>query len=231
MSYKFNSRALFKQVMPAQPCVLCGVLSGDGVWCKSCDADLPRLNSAHCPVCGLPTLNGETCGKCLKDKPSFEATCAAFAYAFPIDKLVQAVKFSGHLSLVDQLADALSLRINATPDLIIAMPLHPLRLRERGFNQSQLLAQRLSKQLSIPLSSNTCTRIRNTPPQSSLSWHEREKNIRGAFNCASDLAGKHIAIVDDVMTTGISIEELASTLRQAGAAKISAWVLARTLPH
>ena len=231
MQYIFNSRALFKQSLPAQPCILCGVLSRDGVWCKSCDADLPRLNSAHCPVCGLPTLTGEVCGKCLKDKPSFDATQAAFAYAFPIDKLVQAVKFSGHLSLINQLADALSLRINILPDAIIAMPLHPLRLRDRGFNQSQLLAQRLSKQLGIPLLSNTCTRIRNTPPQSSLSWHEREKNIRGAFNCATELAGKHIAIVDDVMTTGISIEELASTLRQAGAVKISAWVLARTLPH
>jgi len=217
--------------LPAQPCILCGVLSDDGVWCKACDEDLPRLNSNHCPVCGLPTLGGETCGKCLKHAPSFDATCAAFSYAFPIDKLVQAVKFSGQLSLIDQLADALALRINTLPDHIIAMPLHPLRLRERGFNQSQLLAQRLSKKLDIPLLTNMCARTRNTPPQSSLPWQKREKNIRGAFTCSSDLSGKHISIVDDVMTTGISIEELAYTLRQAGATQISAWVLARTLPH
>jgi ComF family protein len=111
------------------------------------------------------------------------------------------------------------------------MPLHPLRLRERGFNQSHLLAQHLAKNLNIALLTDVCQRTRNTPPQSSLPWQERGKNMRGAFTCSADLTGKHIAIVDDVMTTGISIEELARSLRQAGAVQISAWVLARTLPH
>lgn len=217
--------------MPAQPCILCGTFSNDGGWCKSCDADLPRLGEAHCPVCALPTLNGDICGRCLKHPPSFAATSAAFAYAFPIDKLVQAVKFSGHLALVGQLADALEPRILTRPDSIIAMPLHPLRLRERGFNQSHLLAQRLAQNLNISLLTEACARTRNTPPQSLLPWQERGKNIRGAFVCSHDLSGKHIAIVDDVMTTGTSIDELASTLRQAGAVKVSAWVLARTLPH
>ena len=214
-----------------QPCILCGTLSNHGVWCNACDADLPRLSPYHCPICGLPTLNGDICGRCLKHAPSFDATAAAFSYAFPIDKLVQAVKFSAHLSLVDQLADALVPRILTRPDHIIAMPLHPLRLRERGFNQSHLLAQRLSKKLDISLLADVCERTRNTPPQSLLPWQERGKNIRGAFTCSADFSGKHIAIVDDVMTTGTSIEELARTLRQAGAVKISAWVLARTLPH
>ena len=217
--------------MPAQPCILCGAFSGDGVWCKACDADLPRLGEAHCPICGLPTVNGDICGKCLKRAPSFDATSAAFAYAFPVDKLVQAVKFSARLALVDQLADALAPRIVSRPDHIIAMPLHPLRLRERGFNQSQLLALRLSKSLGVPLLTNACERTRHTPPQSLLPWQERGKNIRGAFTCSADLTGKHIAIVDDVMTSGSSIEELARILRKAGAIRISAWVLARTLPH
>ena len=227
----FNSRVIFKHLLPQQPCILCGSLSKEGVWCKACDASLPRLNLDHCPVCGLPTLNGDICGKCLAKAPSFNATLAAFAYAFPVDKLVQAVKFSGRLALINQLADALSSRITTRPDHIIAMPLHPLRLRERGYNQSKLLAQRLSKRLDISLLSNTCIRTRNTPPQSSLPWQERSKNMRGVFACNTDLTGKHISIVDDVMTTGISIEELARTLRKSGAVQVSAWVLARTLPH
>ncbi len=214
-----------------QPCILCGAFSRDGVWCKACDADLPRLNNARCPVCGLPSINGDICGRCLKHPPSFSATSAAFAYAFPIDKLIQAVKFSDHLALVDKLADALLPQIISRPDLIIAMPLHPSRLRERGFNQSHLLAQRLAKSLDISLLTDACARTRNTSPQSLLPWQERGKNMRGAFTCSSDLSGEHIAIVDDVMTTGTSIEELARTLRQAGATRISAWVLARTLPH
>jgi ComF family protein len=227
----FNNSLKFNRILPVQPCILCGAFSNDGVWCKACDADLPRLGNAHCPVCGLPALHGEICGQCLTHMPSFDATSAAFAYAFPMDKLVQAVKFSGRIALTNQLADALASRITARPDFIIAMPLHPLRLRERGFNQSHLLAERLSRHFGISSLINICSRTRNTPPQSSLPWQERGKNMRGAFNCSADLTGKHIAIVDDVMTTGTTIEELARTLRHSGAVKISAWILARTLPH
>ncbi|MDP2806301.1 MAG: ComF family protein [Gallionellaceae bacterium] len=204
-------------------------MSHDGVWCAACDADLPRLIATHCPICSLPTIGG-ACGRCLKNPPSFNHTVAAFAYAFPIDKLIQAMKFSEHLTLVNRLADALTANVETQVDGIIAMPLHPLRLQERGFNQSQLLAQRIGKQLKIPLL-NVCQRTRNTAPQSTLAWKERDKNMRAAFSCSVDLTGKHIANVDDVNNTGASIEELAHTLKQAGAAKVSAWVIARTLPH
>ena len=232
LMHKFlNSRLFFKQFYPRQPCILCGTLSNDGVWCSDCDANLPRLNRHHCPICSLPTYNGSICGKCLTHPPSFNATMAAFEYAFPVDKLIHAVKFSGRLALINQLADSLGSRITTRPDHIIAMPLHTVRLRERGFNQSQLLAQRLSKKLDITLLSSICIRTRNTPPQSSLPWQERSINMRGVFTCMTDLTGKHIAIVDDVMTSGNSIEELARTLRKSGANHISAWVLARTLPH
>ena len=226
-----NSRSFFKQLMPAQPCVLCGALSRDGVWCQACDADLPRLGTSHCPVCALPTHDGATCGRCLQHPPAFNRTVAAYAYAFPLDKLIQAVKFSEQLVLVEQLAAALAQRIDQRPDALVAMPLHPLRLRERGFNQSLLLARSLGKRLNIPLLTDVCERTRNTTPQSSLRWQERGKNMRKAFTCTADLSGKHIAVVDDVMTTGASIEELARTLRQAGAKEVSAWVVARTLPH
>jgi len=211
--------------------VLCGAHSNHGVWCESCDADLPRLGEHHCPICALPSPQGTTCGKCLRHAPAFDHTIAAFAYAFPLDKLIQAVKFSEQLNLISQLADALVQNINILPDAIVALPLHPMRLRERGFNQSQLLAAQIARHLNVTLLNNICQRTRNTTPQSTLAWQARGKNMRKAFSCNADLSCKHIAIVDDVMTSGASIEELARTLRQAGATQISAWVVARTLPR
>ncbi len=117
-----------------------------------------------------------------------------------------------------------------TTDLIIPMPLHPQRLKERGFNQSLEIARLLSKQLGIPLDYHSAIRSKYTPPQASLALKERAKNIKGAFAVNGDLVGKRIAIVDDVMTTGASLNELAKTLKQAGASHVECWVVARTLP-
>jgi ComF family protein len=156
---------------------------------------------------------------------------AVFAYAFPVDKLVQALKFGEQLLLAPQLAGRLAQRIETRPDCIVAMPLHPARLRERGFNQSLELARRIAVKLGIPLLERACQRIRDTPPQSALPWKERGRNMRKAFACTGDLSGKHVAVVDDVMTSGASINELAEALRQAGAREVSAWVVARTLPR
>lgn len=225
-----NIRSILMRSLPTQPCLLCGALSHDGTWCADCDADLPRLLAAHCPICALPTTQGEICGHCLKKMPPFDHTVAAFTYAFPVDKLIGALKFHERLTLVNSLADAVSKQIEFRADCIVAMPLHPLRLRERGFNQSLLLARRIAKTLRIPLLVDACQRIRNTTPQSTLPWKERDKNMRDAFNCAIGFGGKHVAIVDDVLTTGASVGELAKVLRQSGANEVSAWVVARTLP-
>ncbi|MEJ1958613.1 MAG: phosphoribosyltransferase family protein [Nitrosomonadales bacterium] len=111
------------------------------------------------------------------------------------------------------------------------MPLHPSRLRERGFNQSIELARAVANRVNIPLLSHACQRIRDTPPQSALTWRERDKNMRKAFTCTQEVSGKHVAVVDDVMTSGASLNELSAALREAGAIEISAWVIARTLPH
>ncbi|MFA6013803.1 MAG: ComF family protein [Gallionellaceae bacterium] len=231
MKPNLHSRSFFERFLPKQPCFLCGALSHDGVWCAACDADLPYLTAAHCPICALPSANGDICGQCLQHPPQFDRTYAAFAYAFPLNKLIQAAKFSGQITLINRLADALTQQLDQMPDGLIAMPLHPLRLRERGFNQSLLLAQRIAKQLKIPLYKQSVERVRNTTPQSTLPLKERDKNMRDAFACAVDFSGQHLAIVDDVMTTGASIEALSRTLRQAGAKQISAWVVTRTLHH
>ena len=228
-----NIRSRIGRMVPAQPCLLCGNMSRDGLFCADCDGELPRLTTAHCPVCALPTLAGERCGQCLKNPPPFDFTVAAFSYSFPVNQLIKALKFHERLVLVNFLADEFAQHIVAWPDALTALPLHPSRLRQRGFNQSQLLAARIASRLNIPLLSDACQRVRDTPPQSSLPWKERDKNMRQAFtvSASANVCGKHIAIVDDVMTTGASIGELARSLKQAGASTVSAWVLARTLPH
>lgn len=115
-------------------------------------------------------------------------------------------------------------------DVMIPMPLHPQRLQERGFNQSLEIAKQLAKKTDIPLDYTSCTRTKYTPPQASLPLKERAKNIKGVFAYSANLAGKRVAIVDDVMTTGASLNELAKTLKKAGATHVECWVVARTLP-
>lgn len=217
--------------MPAQPCLLCGAPSQDAAWCDACDASLPCLAAACCPVCALPTLEGAVCGHCLRQPPHFKRTVASYAYAFPLDKLVLALKYGEKLHLANDLGAKLAQRVTVLADCIVAMPLHPARLRERGFNQSLQLARRIGKQLALPVLPSACRRVRNTPSQSTLPWKARSKNMRKAFICSAEVAGKHVAVVDDVMTTGATLNELALALLNAGATEVSAWVVARTLPH
>lgn len=228
-----NIRTGFNQVLPGQPCVLCGSMSRDGMWCNACDAALPYLNAPHCPVCALPTPTGEVCGHCLTHPPLFSHTAAVFGYAFPLDKLIQGMKYGEQLALAHAFGKKLLYRIdkNDLPDCLIAMPLHPVKLRERGFNQSLLLAKTVARNMKLKLLPDACQRVRDTPPQSALPWKERKKNVRNAFCCDMDLTGKRVALVDDVLTTGASLNALAEAVSKRGAIQISAWVVARTLPH
>lgn len=212
-------------------CLLCGAPSGKETLCPACHADLPWHDAPQCPACALPTATATLCGHCLQKSPAFDRTVAAFSYAFPLDALIQALKYSHQLTALTPLAVALSQKAQAAPrpDILIAMPLHPLRLRERGFNQALELAKIVSQTLDLPLPMDGAKRIRATAPQVGLPWKERIGNLRGAFSCSLDLHGKHVAILDDVMTTGASLHELALALRRQGAREISAWVVARTI--
>jgi ComF family protein len=184
-----------------------------------------------CPHCALPTYDGNICGHCLKKSPAFTHTTAAFTYAFPVDVLVQALKYSGNLAAAGPLTDALAQRVTncALPDLLIPMPLYLTRLKERGFNQSVEIAKILAARLNVPIALDACTKVRDTAPQASLPLKERSSNVKGAFACNVDLSGKRIAIVDDVMTSGATVNELAKTLAKHGAAEISVWVVARAV--
>jgi ComF family protein len=208
-------------------------MSHDGLWCAACDAALPYLGAPHCPVCAMPTPGGAVCGHCLAQPPLFTHTRAVFGYAFPLDRLIQGMKYREQLALAHAFAEKMVQVIerHSLPDCVIAMPLHPAKLRERGFNQSLLLASTVSRKLGLRLLTHACQRIRDTPPQSALPWKARKKNVRNAFSCQMDLAGKRVALVDDVLTTGASLNALAGAVSKAGAIEVSAWVVARTLPR
>jgi ComF family protein len=217
-------------------CLLCGGASSGAMLCAPCDADLPRIAREHCVVCALPLAGSggnATCGACLADPPAYDHVCAAFAYAFPADALVQALKYRGQLAIAPLLGEALArvLAIDTRPDVLVAMPLSAGRLRERGFNQAQEIARHVAKTSGIPLQSNACRRVSETPPQAALPYKERAKNVRNAFVCDANFDGKHVAIVDDVMTTGATLNELAKKIKRAGAARVTGLVATRTLPY
>src|SRR5574340_353499 len=227
-----NNCANFARALLPQQCLLCAAASGSSLLCQPCHARLPALAADRCPQCALPTSGGEVCGHCLRHPPAFDHTLAAFSYRFPVDALVQALKYEGNLAIAGILAEPLAALAAArpAPDALVALPLHPERLRERGFNQSLEIARFLSRELGIPLLACACQRIRATAPQAGLPWQERAGNVRGAFACqAADLEGKSIAVVDDVMTTGATMDELCRVLRAAGAREVGAWVVTRTL--
>lgn len=213
-----------------QSCILCGIGSGCHPLCAACNADLPKSTSPCCPVCALPTPQYAICGTCLQHPPAFDATVAAFSYAFPADALLRAFKYREQLQIATLVADNLvpALAMRPRPDLVIPMPLHPQRLRERGFNQAAEIARHVGNALTIPLAPNAVLRVRHTDPQARLPLDKRKKNIRGAFAATQDLSGKKVAIVDDVMTSGASLDELAKTLKAAGAVSVECWIAART---
>lgn len=216
----------------SQPCLLCGARCHGSALCSACLADLPKLPTACCPQCALPTPSSEVCGTCLKRPPLFDRCRAVYVYAFAADILVQRLKYASELALAGFLAEQLALEVapHPLPDLILPMPLHPRRLGERGFNQAVELGRRLSARLHIPMCTGACQRLRDTPAQAGLDLKARRRNLRGAFHCSANLKGLRVALLDDVMTSGASLDELARAARNAGAIGVEAWVVARTLP-
>ena len=217
-----------------QDCLLCAAGSEEDIVCAACAADLPRLPKPCCPRCARPLPgakdSGEICGRCLSDPPYYDRTLAAFRYDFPLDKLVQTFKYGHRLALAAFFGEQLAALAGRPPaDLIIPLPLHPERLRQRGFNQALELARPVSAAWRLPIAASSCQRIRNTPAQADLPWRERVKNIRGAFHCSTDFTGQRIILIDDVMTSGASLGECARTLKLHGAAQVTALVLARAL--
>lgn len=220
----------------AQDCVLCAAASGDSIVCADCAADLPLLDAPACPRCALPTAGGEVCGRCLAHPPAFDAARAVYRYDFPVDKLIQSFKYGHRLALAPYFGERLAtlaaaLHAAHPADLIVPLPLHRERLRQRGFNQALELARPVARALRLPIDAASCRRERNTPAQAELALSERVKNMRNAFACSADLGARNIILIDDVMTTGASLDECARTLKLHGAARVSVVALARALPR
>jgi len=213
-----------------QDCFVCGHESGGALVCDPCRAELPRQSPA-CPVCALPTADGGCCGRCQSEPPAFDATRACFAYEFPVDRMVQALKYRHRLGVAGFFADALlALGVPAESAVLLPMPLHVQRLRERGFNQAVEIARPLARAWALPMMLAGVTRTMDAAPQASLPWQERQANVRGAFRCDESFAGRTVIVVDDVMTTGATLGELARTLKRRGAARVENLVVARTPP-
>jgi len=212
-------------------CVCCGGNGEADGFCAGCRADLPWLEAAQCAQCAHPLSAAGLCGRCLADPPRFDRVYAACRYAPPLDGLIQRAKYGGRLHLLRSLAALLAHRAPAEADLIVPMPLSAARLRERGFNQALQLAQLAASSMNIKARIDTaaCIKVRDTAPQSRLPWQQRRRNIRGAFVTLADLRGRHVLVVDDVLTTGTTMSELAGSLKKAGAASVSGWVVARTV--
>ena len=198
-------KPLLNRVLP-QDCQLCGSPGANDLLCGECLADLPRLSVERCPICALPTPGNAVCGECLRHPPHFDATHARFAYGFPLDQLVQKFKYGHQLALAGLFARLMQADTMIGADVMIALPLSPQRLRERGFNQAVEIAKPLARVCKIPLDLFGATRSIDTVAQAGLPWKERRANIRHAFECAIDLSGKSVVVVDDVMTTGANAQ-------------------------
>jgi len=233
------SRSL-AQLLPSR-CALCG-MGCEGMVCLPCRAQYAARRTCCCARCAnpLPGLSGDAaiCGACEAYPPEFDATVAAVDYAAPLDQLVLQLKFGARLALApwfaENIVDAvLARRRLPLPDLLCPVPLGPGRLVERGFNQALEIARPLSKALGIALHPTLAARTTETQAQSGVSPSQRAENIRGAFAVTDPdlVAGRHIGLVDDVMTSGHTLRELAATFKRFGAARVTNLVFARTPPH
>ncbi len=217
-------------------CLLCGASSPIAQpFCPGCQRELPWLDDdTCCPRCSLPDSAGHLCKGCSTDAFAFDDCIAAAAYRWPLDRLIGAFKYHDRPAVLPALADPLLLRLQQHyrtqpwPQLLLSVPQHPQRLRERGVDQAALLARYLSRSTGIAYRRRLLKRLRHTPSQQALSTRDRHRNIRGAFALCGHLPQTHIALIDDVVTSGATVSELARLLRQAGATRVDIWALART---
>ena len=235
----YNRTLSMQSILFPPKCLICGAPGEEGLdLCSDCRDDLP-LNHVACPVCASPlasqTSATTSCGHCQQEPPPFERSLSPYLFTDMISRLVGRFKFNGELYCGKLLSQLLYQEIEASryemPDLIIPVPLHASRLRERGFNQALELARPLAKGFSIKLDHSTLQRIKATPHQIGLHRNERRRNVKGAFEIRGKIKADHVALVDDVITTGSTLREIAGVLKRSGVSRIDVWALAKTPTH
>jgi ComF family protein len=221
-------------------CLLCREPTWDlSRLCTPCLADLP-WNTAHCQQCALPITVplglALHCGECLKSPAPFDRIIAPFRYDFPVDRMLHQFKYQGKRHWSKRLAALMAAHIHhlhdtrqlVLPEILIPVPLHRKRLRERTYNQSDLLARQLGRMLDLPVDRQWLTKTQPTRTQAGLTKTERLRNLRDAFTLKGNRTYQHIALIDDVVTTRATVEAIARQLRKNGVTTIEVWVLART---
>lgn len=211
-------------------CVLCSTYHRGvcGV-CTSCQTLFKTIKNA-CIICNLPLLdeNFKLCGRCIRDKPAFDKVYTRYVYEEPLRTLMQEFKYREGIFLDNLLSDMMLEAIPSSyqPDCLVPVPMHATRLRQRGFNQAAQLAKILAKKTGIPCQTSICQKIIHTNTQVTLNRKQRQKNLRNAFTVSPN-AFEHIVIVDDLLTTGSTVEELAKALKKQGAKQVDVWCCAR----
>ncbi|MDM8565510.1 ComF family protein [Candidatus Halobeggiatoa sp. HSG11] len=228
LNFKSSNFILITKRLLLQNCFLCGSDSNQ-LLCTACLSDLPYQTST-CYNCAKPLKTGNLCKQCQQNLPPYTRVQAVFSYVYPVNKLISVAKFKENLPVLNLLGSLMVkyLQIETRPDILIPIPLHPKRLRQRGYNQSLELTKYISKHTGIPLSYNSCQRIKNTRPQVGLSTSKRATNIQDAFKVNKIKKNwQYIILIDDVMTTGSTVEALTKEFLKAGIKRVDVWCCAR----
>ena len=230
-SVRATALALLEWVAP--PCCLLCRLEVEyrhGL-CQGCWAKLP-VNEIHCERCALPMAHESLCGHCQRCPPVFDSVIAPLCYQDPIDQMLCALKYHQQLSFARTAAGLITDTVRESgeprPDLLVGVPMTHRAVRKRGLNQAVFLARLIGRQLGIPVKSTLIKKLRETDRQSTLNASKRQRNLKGAFHCKGSLEDKHIALVDDILTTGATANEISKVLKAAGANRVDIWVCART---
>jgi ComF family protein len=222
-------QAVLEVIFPAR-CVGCGTYGS--FLCQSCQGELPRARPPRCPVCWQPQRQGDPCGRCREERPAFQGARSPYLYEGAAREAVHALKYGYLSALAEPMAQLMARCVEEQgieADLLVAVPLYGRRQRLRGYNQSVLLARELSRLCGLPLAERGLARRRNTPPQARTADAEaRKRNVTDAFNADGRwVEGRRVLLIDDVMTTGATLDASARALHDAGARSVWALTFAR----
>jgi ComF family protein len=232
--------SLIRLELTTRPCLLCSTTTTDpSMLCMGCLADLP-WNRHRCKCCALPLpYQSELellCGECLQTPAPFARILCPFRYEFPIDRALHQFKYQGkrywQRSFVTLMEAFVQFHYTNTtarlPDVLVPVPMHTDKSRKRGFNQAELLAHGLACRLGVPIDKSWLHKIRDTESQAELNKEGRLKNLRGAFVAKGERHYRHVALIDDVVTTRATVETIARLLHEQGVGTLEVWCLART---